>query len=285
MDDAVPVRQTAFIYPEIPDTIVDSLHRKAFLIRHFWDRYDFSDASLLSSPGISEQGFVNYLYLLSESDREERQASIGSFMKRVDSVSLALGYFMNLTDRYLYDPASPMYDEDCYVMLSSAFMKLKSVSRNEKAMLGSKVKHILKNKVGTPAGNFTFLTADGTHFSLYDVGASRLLLFFYEMGCDTCMAQIAGLRYIPEVSQEVKEGEMRVLAVCLSGDEKQWKAHTQWMPDQWIMAYDEEKAISSDSLYDFKAFPSVYLLDADKKVILKDKTVHDLTRYLKGVNK
>lgn len=284
-DDAVSVRQTAFVYPEIPDTITDSLHRRAFLVRHFWDVYDFSDTSLLSRPDISEQGFVNYLYLLSASEREERQASIDSFIKRSDSCSLALDYFLDLTDRYLYGSASPMHDEDCYVMLASAFMKSKSVPRDKKAMLDNRIKHILKNKIGTPANNFTFVTSGGTHLLLYDVGASRLLLFFYEMGCDTCMAQIAGLRYIPAVSQKVKAGELRVLAVCLSGDEKQWKTHAQWMPGQWIMAYDEEKTISRDSLYDFKTLPSVYLLDADKKVILKDETVHGLTRYLKDANK
>ena len=146
-DDAVSVRQTAFVYPEIPDTITDSLHRRAFLVRHFWDVYDFSDTSLLSRPDISEQGFVNYLYLLSASEREERQASIDSFIKRSDSCSLALDYFLDLTDRYLYGSASPMHDEDCYVMLASAFMKSKSVPRDKKAMLDNRIKHILKNKI------------------------------------------------------------------------------------------------------------------------------------------
>lgn len=277
--------QTAFLYPEIPDTIVDSLQRRAYLMRHFWDRYDFSDTSLLSKPDISEQGFVNYLYLLSESDSAECEASVDSFIRRSDSCSLALSHFVGLAGRYLYDTASPMHNEDSYVMLSSAFMKSKSVPGTDKAVLGDRIKHILKNKVGTPASDFSFLTPEGTRLSLYDVGATRLLLFFYEMGCDSCMARISELRSTPEVSAAVRNGQVRVMTVCVSGDEEQWKSYAKWMPKQWIMAYDEENAIRKGSLYDFKTLPSVYLLDADKKVILKDEAVSELPPYFRSVGR
>jgi hypothetical protein len=41
------------------------------------------------------------------------------------------------------------------------------------------------------------------------------------------------------------------------------------LPKEWIVGTDREE-IKQRCLYDLKAMPSLYLLDGDKKVILKD---------------
>ncbi len=39
---------------------------------------------------------------------------------------------------------------------------------------------------------------------------------------------------------------------------------------RWINGYDKELTVLERELYDLKAMPTLYLLDKDKKVLLKD---------------
>ena len=51
----------------------------------------------------------------------------------------------------------------------------------------------------------------------------------------------------------------------------------------WIDAYDAEQTILNQNLYDLKAIPTLYLLDKDKKVLLKDASVGQIEVYLHGL--
>ena len=42
------------------------------------------------------------------------------------------------------------------------------------------------------------------------------------------------------------------------------------MPDNWINSYDKSMKMKNDELYDLRAIPTLYLLDQDKVVLLKD---------------
>ena len=44
-----------FVLPQLPETLVDPEERRAFLITHYWDRFDFSDSTLTRKPAITEQ--------------------------------------------------------------------------------------------------------------------------------------------------------------------------------------------------------------------------------------
>ena len=41
-------------------------------------------------------------------------------------------------------------------------------------------------------------------------------------------------------------------------------------PDEWYNGFDPDLVIRTDNLYNVRAIPSLYLLDAEKSVILKD---------------
>jgi hypothetical protein len=44
------------------------------------------------------------------------------------------------------------------------------------------------------------------------------------------------------------------------------------MPSRWINGYDDALTITSERLYNLNAIPSLYLLDGDKRVLIKDGT-------------
>ena len=55
------------------------------------------------------------------------------------------------------------------------------------------------------------------------------------------------------------------------------------IPSKWINGYDKELTVRNRELYDLKAMPTLYLLDKDKKVLLKDAPVEQVEQYLAQV--
>jgi hypothetical protein len=51
------------------------------------------------------------------------------------------------------------------------------------------------------------------------------------------------------------------------------------MPQQWLHGYDPGMAITRRRLYDVKAIPTIYLLDSDKTVILKDTSIEAVESF------
>ena len=68
----------------------------------------------------------------------------------------------------------------------------------------------------------------------------------------------------------VAKGQMKVLTVYPDEDVALWRERLPEMEKEWVNAYDKNQLITHDLLYDLSSIPSFYLLDKDKKVLLKD---------------
>ena len=52
------------------------------------------------------------------------------------------------------------------------------------------------------------------------------------------------------------------------------------IPPDWINGYDRERKVKASEMYDLKGSPAIYLLDANKKVILKNVIAPEVEHYL-----
>ena len=68
----------------------------------------------------------------------------------------------------------------------------------------------------------------------------------------------------------ISSGALAVVNVYIDSDLDDWKAYAVNYPTAWFSGYDPDYAIRTDLLYAVRAIPSLYLLDADKNVLLKD---------------
>ena len=96
-----------------------------------------------------------------------------------------------------------------------------------------------------------------------------LLLVFYDPECPSCHDVMMEMLHDKLLQQEVDAGNLTVLAIYTEGNLDVWKTTISELPKEWIVGTDREE-IKQRCLYDLKAMPSLYLLDGDKKVILKD---------------
>ena len=54
-------------------------------------------------------------------------------------------------------------------------------------------------------------------------------------------------------------------------------------PEEWYNGFDPDFVIRNETLYNVRAIPSLYLLDSEKTVLLKDAPENRMFEYLYGL--
>ena len=72
-----------------------------------------------------------------------------------------------------------------------------------------------------------------------------------------------------------------VLAIYPYSDSEMWKTKKSHLPATWTEGYSPDGQITTDDIYYIKSVPSVYLLDEQKRVVLKNPSITLLQNTLR----
>jgi hypothetical protein len=175
-----------------------------------------------------------------------------------------------LTKHYLYDPNSPVRNEDLYWYYVDRLSRCDLIDGGYRTGYEWEARACRLNRVGTPAADFTFTDTRGRLRTLYGVKADYTVLIFGNPGCNACQEIMEAMSASPEISALIDSGRLQVVDVYIDQDIDDWKAHIPEYPKNWINGYDQAYTIRTDLIYNVRGIPSVYLLDADKTVVMKD---------------
>lgn len=280
--DAIVVQQ-AFPFPEIPATLTEPEARKAWLLAHYWERFDFADTVLVNNRDITEQGFVNFIALLADGTTPDERVreSLTNWCTGFAGQAHARRVLTKTADDYLFNPNSPFYNETLYGAYLEALLDVLPAGDAMRSSYGFKLKLVRRNNPGDRATDFTYYLPDGTRRTLAATPAKgdRLLLVFYDPECESCHEVLGRMAADAALAEAVQAGRLSVLAVYTEGNDAAWRKALPDMPEGWTVAADRE-AVKTGALYDLKAMPSLYLLDGRKHVLLKDASYETIRRYL-----
>lgn len=247
---------------------------------HFWDKFDMKDTTQVKNPDIGEQKLADFIGLLSQTaDSAMRDKAVDLMLDKAKPNRPSFDHFIKLYERYLYDGNSPLRNDISYESVLRYLIKTDLLSDLEKEAYRPIYKLVMRNKVGQPAEDFNYELANGTKQKLSQTKAKYTFLIFYDPDCSHCKETIHQLRDTPELVQLFTQLEVQVLAIDPWGDRSKWKNYMPEMSEKWINGFDSEGKILSFNLYDLKASPTIYLLDENKKVLLKDTYLQPVIQY------
>lgn len=262
-----------FPFPEIPAMLTQPEERKVYLLEHYWDRFNFGDTALVNNREVTEQGFVNQISLLADGATPEKviRESLKNWCSRFMPEAQARQVMMQLADDYLYNPNSPFYNEGLYGVYLETMLEVLPEEDARRSSFDFKLRLLRRNKVGDKATDFSYYLPDGQKKSLAATSTrgNRLLLVFYDPECESCHEVLREMTADASLAEAVKAGRVTVLAVYTEGNQEAWRKGLADMPEGWTVGTDRE-AVKTGALYDLKAMPSLYLLDGQKTVLLKD---------------
>ena len=279
-DKTVAKPNTAFKVPDIPSVFNTPEQRIDFLMAHYWDNFNFQDTTTLKRPQVAEQIFANFLHVLSSVPPEKATKGISTLMQKAGVNFNMLQLFQSMGEKYLYDPNSPVRNEALYCTMLEFYLSSGLVSDAWKIRPQSQYDLAQKNKVGTSARDFSFSLKDGSISSLYDVKSKFLLLYFHNPGCTDCKIEREKIIASLVMQKLQKEGVLKVLSLYPDKDLTEWKKYYSELPKNWINGYDKQARINEEEIYDLKAIPSLYLLNEQKMVLLKDARFEEIEAYL-----
>ncbi|NLZ95423.1 MAG: DUF5106 domain-containing protein [Bacteroidales bacterium] len=274
-----------FPLPSAPAMITSSEDIILYLSEHYWDLFNFSDTSLITQPDITEQGFVDYIQLLNQISQTDAEKSINIMLNKAKPYPSMYAHFAALYEKYFYDPNSPFRNEQLYTPVVKHLVESEVLSQELQEIFSFQQKMLLKNKIGTTAINFEYTLAKGDKKMMHDLQSNYLILFFTNPDCLSCASTTKQLNN-SEVFHELFELNtpdnmvLTVLSIFPDSNVGDWRKALPSLPQQdWINSYDDGEVIYSNLLYDIKAIPTLYLLDRDKKVILKDVDLGEIEEY------
>jgi thiol-disulfide isomerase/thioredoxin len=284
--------------PDIPgipvsaDGKADSTYPYRFVKSHWWDNVPFDNEVLVRTPFFEpkvEEYFkyyvpvdadsiiaeVNYMMLMARSSKEMSKYLLGRF-----------------TDKYI----NPEYMGQEKVFL---FLFDKYFSKGDTLWLGEKQRKyifdraysLMANQLGEPAAELQMLDTAGKSVSLYSLKAPFTFISFWDPNCGHCK------EVIPRVDS-IYKAKWKALGVKIVGvnvDEAaigNWKKFIQdnklkdWVHIYQPKAVRDEEARKGQAnfrqLYDVFKTPTLYLLDAEKRIIGKMLSIEQFDDVLQA---
>lgn len=273
-----------FTLPAIPDTLQTVESRSSYLVAHYWDRFSFADSlQFMNQPEMVEQALVDYVDLFRLVPAAEAENSLSALMNQASVTLNGFLFFYNTLEKYLYDATSPMRNEALFIPVLQKMMASNKLSDDDKLRPAMLLKSVSKNKVGSTAADFSYTKPDGSQHRLSELQTPLILLLFFDPECDDCHQVIMRLEKTDVLNQLTADRQLTVLAVYPGENKRLWQTMAQHMLPTWEIGMDESQTIYEKELYDILGFPSMYLLDQHKTVILKDASLTALEEYF-GAN-
>jgi len=275
-----------------PKNKVDSTDSYNFYKNHYWDGVNFWDGRMAYTTIIEEKidKYFEQLVIpqqdsvIKELDRMLGPASINEEMTRFLLVKFVNRY---LNQKYMWEDA-------VFVHLYEKYFSQKTYSwLTDKGMktITDRAYSLMANIMGSPAADIELPDSSGKTKSLYELAASFTIVVFWDPTCGHCK------EVLPKVDSfylaKWKAAGMKVFAIAkeTDGTKKDWtnfinEQHLQdWTHVYYSKADDKARTEAGipgySQLYDVLTFPTLYLLDKDKRIIAKKLTYQQIDEIWK----
>ena len=293
---AFPAMSMPMVYGDDPQAA------REYALEHYWDSFfstgGITDAGAILgvADGDVEQALANYIGILSAvkglatpddpSPLRQAQKSVRRLFgklencQQADTSSLVYLRFTEMVSKYLYDPNSPVRDEDLYLPFAEAMQHSPFTSDDMRAACAYEASQCRTNQFGQKVPDFKYNTASGRKGSLYGIKAEYTMLFFSNPGCNACKEIINEIRSRSYIDGYIADGRLAIVNIYIDEEVEKWREYLPNYPTNWISGYDYTFRLRNSGDYDIRAIPSLYLLDSSKRVLLKDAPTEAVLSYL-----
>jgi len=283
--------------PKAPSAYSNPDDAAKYVLSHYWDKFvseykDYpTDSTMLCGVKNEDVEYAlgTYVTLLENIPLKEAQQCIKAFFDEIEAVeaenpnSEVFERLVEFTSKYLYDPNSPVRDEDIYLPFVKRLAESKYTNPDIVPAYEFDASMCSLNQVGTKASDFAFKDISGKVNKLSSIEADYTLLFFSNPGCPSCQEIMDQIQSNPHIANLLMTRKLAVVNIYIDQEVDLWKEYASHYPKEWYTGYDYKYKIRSDVSYSVRAIPSLYILDKDKGVIMKDAPQEKVIRYLNSL--
>jgi thiol-disulfide isomerase/thioredoxin len=283
--------------PEVPPASqhpggkYDSVYAYQYFKSHFWDGVNFYDDRLIRTPIIEnkiDKYFEQLVYPNADSVNKEIDWMLGYASVNPENEKFLLLKFVNryLTMKYMWEDA-------VFVHLYEKYFAQKTYPwLTEKGMktIQDRAYNLMANILGNAAPDIDLPDTTGKNITLYNLNSPYTVVVIWDPTCGHCKEIVPKVDSLYESKWKAQGVKVFALAKETDGNKNDWLNFIrQHHLGEWANVYyskaDEKSRVNAgipgySQLYDVLSFPTLYLLDKDKRIIAKKLSFEQINDIL-----
>jgi thiol-disulfide isomerase/thioredoxin len=281
--------------PEVPNNPEaqkrDSLYAWRYFKTHYWDGINLWDDRLTRTPFFEsrvEKYFEQLVYPSPDSVIKEIDWMMGFASASEEMQKFLLLKFVNryLNQKYMWEDAVFVHLFEKYF----AQRKYSWLTEQGRKIITDRAYSLMANIMGSPAADIDLPDSTGKKKNLYGIEAPYTVVVIYDPTCGHCKETLPKMDSMYTAKWKKLGIKMFAMAKETDGKRSDWFDFMhKYGLKEWVNVYyskEAEKARVSanvpsySQLYDVQSFPTLYLLDKDKRIIAKKITERQLDEIL-----
>ncbi len=281
--------------PEVPPHDLITKEDSSFAFRyykaHYWDGVYFFDDRLTRTPFFEnklDRYYEQFVYPAADSVIKELDWMLGYATASEDMQKFLLLKFVN---RYLNQKY--MWEDKVFVHLFEKYFAQKNYSwltEQGRKVITDRAYSLMSNIFGSPAPDIDLPDPDNKKKTLYNTAATYTLLVIWDPTCGHCKELVPQLDTLYRTKWKALGVKMFALAKETEGKRTDWlEFMSKYQLSEWTHVYYSKEAEQArvnagipgySQLFDVQSFPTLYLLDKDKRIIAKKVTEKQVDEIL-----
>lgn len=274
-----------------PKTKEDSIAAYNFFKVHYWDGVNFWDGRLAYTTFFEEKldkYFAQLVVPHPDSIIKEMDWMLGYATNNEEMTRFLLVKFVN---RYLNQKY--MWEDAVFVHLYEKYFSSKKypwLTEKGQKTITDRAYSLMANIMGTPASDIQLPDTSGKIVQLYGLEANYTVIVFWDPTCGHCKEVLPRLDSFYLAKWKAGGLKMFSLAKETDGSKKDWLSfirdhHLQDWTNVYYSKADDKARIDGgipgySQLFDIQSFPTLYLLDKDKRIVAKKLSVDQIDDVL-----
>ncbi|TFV94309.1 redoxin domain-containing protein [Algoriphagus kandeliae] len=261
----------AIDYPEFegsPEEVQMSQYR--YTKDHYFDNLDLSDPRMLRTPFLFSR-IDNYVQRLTYQNPDSLIQSIDWILNETkpaeETFKFYLIHFLNTYARSKIIGMDAVYVHLALNYYATGQADWTDPEQLEKIVSNAKTLEPLL--IGKVAPDLKLQRPDGLPVRLHEVNSPYTVLYFWRYDCGACKTSTPIMKRFFE---KYKDQGVQLMAVCMkTGDEVGgcWDYVNEQEIGDWLHTVDPNGTAQVHAVYDVKSTPTIYILDQEKRIVLK----------------
>jgi hypothetical protein len=294
-DALLAVLLKAMKEPEVPQNDpaakTDSMFAYKYFKKHYWDGVNFYDDRLARTPFFEsriDKYMEQLVYPSADSVIKELDYMLGYASANEEMQKFLLLKFVN---RYLNQKY--MWEDKVFVHLFEKYFSQQTypwLTEAGKKTITNRAYSLMANILGTEASDVELPDTAGKITKLYSIQSPYTLVVIWDPMCSHCKEIVPRLDSAYNARWKSMGLKFFGLARETDGKKSDWLnfIHSHHL-NEWTHVYYSKEADDArtsagipgySQLYDVQSFPTLYLLDKDKRIIAKKLTLEQIDEIL-----
>ena len=264
-----------FEYPVAPEDQESLVDKCNYLVRHFWENFDFKNKQPVDQYALNE-AFQVYTTPMRYANKKEVDQSVDKLIGKISGNSLMLLQFMKAAEENLYGPRADFWSDDLYLKFLDAIIKNKKISDSRKSRYIQQASTIRSSSEGSTAPSFDFTDVNGNLKNYFPMSTPTLIIIGDPEDTDWRLARLK-LESNFKLSDALEKGKVNILYIIPTLSEN-WEKMVSNYNSHWSVGLSAD--ISKQ--YDVRVLPSIYLVGSDGKILFKNISLQEAVDSLLG---